>query len=561
MRFRPAFHNILRSTFYVLLLFPAVVTAQSPQPAGPAEGSADLIVVLGGVQVGREQVHLARTPQGWVITATGRYAAPINLTINRFEMKYTPDWQPVELQIDAAQNDRPMRLATSFAMTSAINEITQGDTTNSKTDQISARTIVLPNNFYAGYEALAVRLAAASPGTTLAVYVAPQAEIQITVKSVTPQEIQTPAGAVATRRYEIVFQNPGAPLAATVTVDDRSRFVRLEIPGASLVVARADLSSVATRAQTTRNPTDTDVTIPAAGFSLAGTLTMPPAAAGRLKHPAIVLLAGSGQIGRDETVAGISVFTQLAGALADRGFAVLRYDKRGAGQSGGRAETVTLEDYADDAIAAVRWLASRKDIDSHRIALAGHSEGGAVAMIAASRDKKVASLVLIAASATAGAELVLEQQLHMLDLMNTPPAERQAKIDLQRKIQAAVMTEKGWDAVPPELRRQADSPWFRSLLLFDPAKTMKKIKQPILIVQGDLDKQILPHHADQLAALASARKKVRAAEAVHVPGVNHLLVPAVTGEVSEYGSLSDKAISPAIVKTMADWLHAGGQMK
>jgi pimeloyl-ACP methyl ester carboxylesterase len=558
MRFRPAFHIILRSTFSVLLFFPAVLSAQTPPPA---EGSADLVVIVGGTQIGREQVHLARTPEGWIITGTGRYAAPVNLTINRFELKYTPDWQPVELQIDAAQNDRPMRLSTSFAMTSAINEITQGQTTSSRTDQISPRTIVLANNFYAGYEALAARLAAAAPGTTLPVYVAPQGEIQVAIKAVTPQKIQTPAGAVTTRRYDVVFQNPGAPLAARITVDDRSRFVRLEIPDASLVVARADLSSVATRAQTTRNPTDTDITIPASGFSLAGTLTLPPAAAGRLRHPAIVLLGGSGQIGRDGTVAGISVFAQLAGGLANRGFAVVRYDKRGVGQSGGRAETVTLEDYADDAIAAVRWLASRKDIDSHRITLVGHSEGGAVAMIAASREKKIASLVLVAAPGTTGADLVLEQQLHVLDLMNTPPAERQAKIDLQRKIQTAVMTEKGWDAVPPDLRRQADSAWFRSFLLFDPAKTMKKIKQPILIVQGDLDKQILPSHADRLADLASARKKVRAAEAVHVPGVNHLLVPAVTGEVSEYGSLSDKTISPSVVKTIADWLHAGGQMK
>jgi len=324
MGFKSGFHDLLRSTFYVLLCWPAVLAAQSPQPAGPGEGTADFIVILGGAQVGREQVQLARTPQGWIITGTGRYTAPINLTINRFELKYTPDWQPVELTIDAAQNDRPMRLATSFAMTSAINEITQAGTTNSKTDQISARTIVLPNNFYAGYEGLAARLAGSAPGTSLAAYIAPQAEIRIEVKGVTPERIQTPGGAVATRRYDVVFQNPGAPLAAKITIDDRSRFVRLEIPAASLVVARADLSSVATRAQTTRNPTDADVFIPSAGFSLAGTLTLPPAAAGRLKHPAILLVGSSGQTGRDEAVAGIPVFTQLAGGLADRGFAVPR---------------------------------------------------------------------------------------------------------------------------------------------------------------------------------------------------------------------------------------------
>ena len=75
----------------------------------------------------------------------------------------------------------------------------------------------------------------------------------------------------------------------------------------------------------------------------------------------------------------------------------------------------------------------------------------------------------------------------MLDLMKTPDAERQAKIELQKKIQAAVVTEKGWEGIPPELRAQADSTWFRSLLLFDPAKVVPRVKQPILIIQGDLD--------------------------------------------------------------------------
>ena len=91
---------------------------------------------------------------------------------------------------------------------------------------------------------------------------------------------------------------------------------------------------------------------------------------------------------RDEVVAGIPIFAQLAGALAKQGFVVLRYDKRGVGQSGGRSERATLQDYADDLTAAVKWLAKRKDIDPRRIAVAGHSEGGAVAMLAAAREKQ-----------------------------------------------------------------------------------------------------------------------------------------------------------------------------
>jgi TolB-like protein/pimeloyl-ACP methyl ester carboxylesterase len=290
------------------------------------------------------------------------------------------------------------------------------------------------------------------------------------------------------------------------------------------------------------------------GFSLAGTLTMPQAM-GRLQHPAVVLVAGSGSVDRDEVVAGIPIFAQLAGALAEQGFIVLRYDKRGVGQSGGRNERVTLQDYADDLITTVKWLGKRKDIDPRHITVAGHSEGGAVAMLAAAREKRIASIILIGAPGTAGSELILEQQRHVLDLMATPDAERQSKIDLQKQIQAAVVTDKGWESIPPDLRAQADSPWFRSLLLFDPAKIMPKIKQPILIIQGELDKQVFPHHADALAELARARKKAGPVEVVRLPGVNHLLARAETGEVSEYGTLPDKSVTPAAAKAMVEWLN------
>ena len=116
------------------------------------------------------------------------------------------------------------------------------------------------------------------------------------------------------------------------------------------------------------------------------------------------------------------------------------------------------------------------------------------------------------------------------------------------------MTDAGWESIPPELREPADSAWFKSLLLFDPAKPMQKIEQPILIIQGDLDQQVFPHHADQLASLARARKKAPPVEAVHLPGINHLLVPATTGDIAEYGSLPDKTVTPVVAKTIADWL-------
>jgi dipeptidyl aminopeptidase/acylaminoacyl peptidase len=83
---------------------------------------------------------------------------------------------------------------------------------------------------------------------------------------------------------------------------------------------------------------------------------------------------------------------------------------------------------------------------------------------------------------------------------------------------------------------------------------LPKVKQPILIIQGDLDTQVSKDQADKLADLARARKKAKPPEVVHIPGVNHLLVPATTGDVSEYGSLKDKTISPKVASSITDWI-------
>jgi fermentation-respiration switch protein FrsA (DUF1100 family) len=151
---------------------------------------------------------------------------------------------------------------------------------------------------------------------------------------------------------------------------------------------------------------------------------------------------------------------------------------------------------------------------------------------------------------------VLEQQTHVLDRSKISEADKQAKIALQKKIQQAVITGTGWDEIPPALRKEADNPEYQSLLTFDPAKVMPDVKQPILIVQGELDTQVASSNADRLEALARKRKNNPPVEVVKVPGVNHLLVPATTGEADEYASLSGKHVSPAVLTAVTSWLHS-----
>ena len=509
----------------------------------PAPGDAAFAIYLKGVQIGREQVNVARGPSGWIITSTGRTEAPLDFTIARFEAKYAPDWQPLELTLEARLRNAVASVRTSFGLTTAINEVTQNSKTVSKEDRISAKTIVLPNNVFGAYEALAARLVTTAPGTELPIYVVPQGEVQLRVRAAAEQALTGPGGGIRTRRYDVTFVNLDRPIDAVVIVDDRARLVRFELPALGLLVVREDAASVALRPEITRNPTDTDATIPANGFNLAATLTTPPGVAGRLRHPAVILVGGAAPGDRDLVMGGTPVFAQLAKGLADTGHLVVRYDRRGAGQSGGRIESATIADYADDIVSAVRWVARRNDVDKKRIVVAGYGDGAAAALIAASRQKEIDGVITIGAAGSRGADLILEQQKNVLDALKLPPEERQSRIDMQKKIQSAVISGTGWDGVPEPMRRQADTPWFKSVLTFEPGQVIPRVKQPILILHGELDPNIPPSEADRLAALAAARKKTVPPEVIKVPGVTHTL--AAPG---------DKTIGPTVVPAIAEWL-------
>jgi hypothetical protein len=203
-------------------------------------------------------------------------------------------------------------------------------------------------------------------------------------------------------------------------------------------------------------------------------------------------------------------------------------------------------------------------VDRRRIALVGHSEGGSIALLAAAKEKRLAGVALLATIGTTGAELNLYQVTHALDRTSRPEAERQSTLDLQRQIQQAVITGKGWEgiSISDAVRKQADTPYFQSFLSFDPSRIMKNVDQPLLIVQGALDTQVPPENADRLEALAKARKDAGAVDVVKLAGVNHLLVRATTGEVDEYAKLGNAQVSPDVTGALVTWLRktmAGGK--
>ena len=533
----------------ILLLVAAPAAAQQ----APAAARTGYNVFLRGAPIGREDVTYSSDATGTTIVSEGRLAPPINSTMRRAAIKYGADGTPLSFDIEASTNGTEITLHTTFNNAVATTQGSEAGTPVSVTHAFTPRALVLPNGMFGAFAALSQRLLQSAPGMQIPAFLPPSSEVSLRVESVNTDRMQTGTTIFDTRRYELTLIAPELALSITLTSGSDGRLIRLTIPAQSLDIVREDIASSISRTQVFSNPGDEAVLIPALGFNLAATITHPRSGSGA-RTPAVVLISGSGVGDRDGVLSGVPLIAQLAGAIADAGFLAVRYDKRGYGQSGGRAESATLTDYADDVQTIVKWLAARKDVDPKRIAVIGHSDGAMVALLAAGREKRIAAIATLDGPASAGGDLILEQQLQVLDLTQVSAADRESKIALQKRILAAVATGKGWEGIPPEMRRQADTPWLQSFVAYDPVKVLDDVKQPLLILHGELDHQVPAAHASRLADLARKESKSKDVQVVVARGVNHLLVPAVTGETAEYGSLRDRNISKDVAKALTDWL-------
>ncbi|MBR5101851.1 MAG: alpha/beta fold hydrolase, partial [Muribaculaceae bacterium] len=191
-----------------------------------------------------------------------------------------------------------------------------------------------------------------------------------------------------------------------------------------LELSRAETEkAINQRPQTPQPPfpyTEEEVTFSHDGMTLAGTLTL-PAEGG--KYPAVVLVTGSGPQDRDETIMGHKPFRLIADYLTRRGIAVLRYDDRGVGGSSTATGSETTIDLAQDALAAVRYLRNRADIDASKVGIIGHSEGGLIAMInAAEHPEEVAFIVSLAGPAIKGKDMMIAQNLMIMESQGITPS-------------------------------------------------------------------------------------------------------------------------------------------
>ncbi|RUL88774.1 alpha/beta hydrolase family protein [Tautonia sociabilis] len=324
---------------------------------------------------------------------------------------------------------------------------------------------------------------------------------------------------------------------------------------------------------------------PEAGITLAGTLTLPE---GDGPFPAAVMVSGSGPQDRDETLLGHKPFLVIADHLTRAGIAVLRFDDRGVGESTGEFATATSEDFASDALAAVRTLRNRPEIDREAVGIIGHSEGGLVGpMVAARAPEEVGFLVLLAGTGVTGKEILLHQTELIVRASGLSESLIRVQVDSLRTLLSLIeegrvdeLSEDELHALmrdltaglEPEDREALENsnpplaeatnlaverlqaPWFQFFLEYDPKSALKRVRCPVLALFGEKDVQVDPaQNAKQIEdALASGGNDRVVVEVL--PGLNHLFQHAETGSPLEYGAI-EETFAPEALGRISSWIR------
>lgn len=318
------------------------------------------------------------------------------------------------------------------------------------------------------------------------------------------------------------------------------------------------------------------------GNTLAGTLTLP--AAGKASK-IVVLITGSGPQDRNENLLNHRPFLVLSDWLTRNGIAVLRYDDRGIGKSTGNFNTATSADFADDAEAAVNYINSRADLKQLSIGLIGHSEGGMIAPMVASRNKTVKFIVLMAGPGIPLDQLMLQQarDIGKLTGVSAKTMEKSAAVNTQafaamkkyqslpqalynKKIDSLARLEISKDPDPKIKEMNIDelvtsgtkalkTPWMRYFISFDPSVYLTKVHCPVLALNGTLDSQVAAK--PNLSAIQAALQKGgnKKFEIVPMEGLNHLFQKAKTGAPDEYEQI-DETINPAVLQKITSWIKS-----
>jgi len=346
---------------------------------------------------------------------------------------------------------------------------------------------------------------------------------------------------------------------------DNENVIKTSLPFAAMDVYHQDFVGIKTKeilspVINSDKYASEEVTYPSEKIKLAGTLTIPKN--NRSKHPAAILISGSGPQDRNEDTVGqgglkFGIFKQIAHMLSENGIAVLRYDDRGVGKSEGNFTEAGQEDLIQDVKAGVSYLRTRDDILDDGIALIGHSEGGIIAPRVAAEDQKIRAIVLMAGTAETGDKVLREQFNFVLDSMELSEEEKEKFRASYENVLKIIRGEPVEREIEKKLKPQIEPQlkWLRSFVSYEPLSLLDKIKASVLIINGGKDKQVFPHHARKLYQRLEELDKVVTLKIF--PDLNHLLIPSKTGAYAEYARqlMGDRKISQDLLGYLLGWLH------
>lgn len=307
---------------------------------------------------------------------------------------------------------------------------------------------------------------------------------------------------------------------------------------------------------------------------LVGTICIPE---GDGPHPAVVFITGSGAQDRDETIFDHKPFLVLADDLARHGIASLRYDDRGVGGSEGDISRATADTFAGDVLGAIALLKEMPSIDIDHIGLIGHSEGGIIAPLVASRSPDVAFIVLMAGTGVPGGDVLKVQVRAILEASGVQPAEIARQLADQKKtlelIHDAERRDELTEHVRGALKRQmpnleeealdemtqaqtamVTSPWFVSFVDHDPRVALRRVTCPVLAINGSKDVQVVP--SQNLPEIRAALEAAGNADVTirELPGLNHMFQECTKGTIDEYAQI-EQTIHPRVIEMIRDWIR------
>jgi uncharacterized protein len=295
------------------------------------------------------------------------------------------------------------------------------------------------------------------------------------------------------------------------------------------------------------------VTVGEKEWALPGTLTLP---VGDGPFPAVVLVHGSGPGDRDETIGPNKPFRDLAGGLASRGIAVLRYEKRtkehGVKMVSEKVPITIKEEALDDAVAAAALLRKTREIDPKRVFVVGHSLGAYLAPKIGEMDPSVAGLIMLAGPARSLEDVIVEQFTYIWSLDGPLSEEHKAQLEKMKAQVARVKDPKLSPETPTsELPLGGPAVYWLSLRAYHATETANRIKQPLLLLQGERDYQVTPSELELWKKALAGRKEV---EYRSYAKLNHLFIEGEgKSRPQEYAKAG--AVAAEVVEDIAAWIQ------